>query len=598
MMMLKSIESSQSPKLQDTYDVVVCGGGLAGMTLARQLRLKMPHISILVCDRLVRPLPVATFKVGESTVEIGSFYFAEVLHLTDYIQEHHLMKLGLRFFLGNSQAPLQKRPELGVADFNSFHSKYTYQLDRGIFENDLRDFNVAAGIDLLENCSVQDIEMRESDEFHTVIYKKLDTKQTQIVKARWVVDATGHRRLLQKKLDLAKPNSKNRSAVWFRINKRLDVSDLVPVSESQWHARVPNNLRYHSTNHLVGDGYWVWLIPLSSGYTSLGIVASDDVHNFQEYNTYEKAYKWLQKYEPALANYLKDEQPNDFMKMPKYSHSSTQVYSLDRWACVGVAGTFVDPLYSPGSDMIALANTLTTELIRLDLSGQLTQKMVDHANQFYLKINDQLTSAYEAIYQLLGKSSLVFTLQFVWGAMFSWATITPLIFNSSFLDPESTERFQHILSEFSSLSQRVEQLFLDWANKPSHRLTFEFLDYLAMLPFVDELRSNLKSNKTEREVSDDYVANLKIMEELAQVIFLLALEDTMPEKLTMFSSPVWLNAWAISLDDDRWEHDGLFQPKSQPRDLHQLMEPLRKNIRWDFNQSVPKIERETIALAI
>ena len=66
----------------------------------------------------------------------------------------------------------------------------------------------------------------------------------------------------------------------------------------------------------------------------------------------------------------------------------------------------------------------------------------------------------------------------------------------------------------------------------------------------------------------------KILEELVQVIFLLAVEDTMPEKLADFPEPIWLNAEAISLEPERWEADGLFQPKSQPRDLT----PLRNQI--------------------
>jgi flavin-dependent dehydrogenase len=594
-MMLKSIENFQSLNLQDAYDVVICGGGIAGMTLARQLKLNMPDLSILVCDRLARPLPEATFKVGESTVEIGAYYFTETLQLKDYLQKHHLLKLGLRYFVGDPKKSFSERPEIGVKDFNSFHSDYTYQLDRGRLENDLRNFNAEAGIDLLENSSVQDIELSEREEFHTVIYKKLDTKQTQTVKARWVVDATGRRRLLQKKLGLAKPNSKNRSAVWFRIDERVDVSDLVPLTEPKWHNHVPNNMRYYSTNHLMGEGYWVWLIPLSSGYTSVGIVASDDVHAFQEYHTYEKAYKWLKKHEPALADRLKNRQPSDFMKIPKYSHSSTQVFSLNRWACVGEAGTFVDPLFSPGFDMIFLANSLTTELIRFDLNRKLTQKMVDHANLFYLKTVDQLILVYEAIYELLGKNSLTFALQTIWGASISWSTLSTVSLNSVFLEPERMEKFQKILDEIFSLAHRVQKLLNDWSNKSLHRLSFEYLDYLGSLPFVDELRSlHVKSNKTEQELIDDCTHSLKILEEMAQAIFLLALEDTMPEKLTMFPSPIWLNAWAISLDVDRWESDGLFQPKSLPRDLKRVMEPLRKSIRLNSNQDFSELAQETV----
>ena len=33
-----------------------------------------------------------------------------------------------------------------------------------------------------------------------------------------------------------------------------------------------------STNHICGEGYWVWLIPLSSGPISIGIVADPRFH--------------------------------------------------------------------------------------------------------------------------------------------------------------------------------------------------------------------------------------------------------------------------------------------------------------------------------
>ena len=49
----------------------------------------------------------------------------------------------------------------------------------------------------------------------------------------------------------------------------------------------------------------------------------------------------------------------------------------------------------------------------------------------------------------------------------------------------------------------------------------------------------------------------------------------MPEKLAQFPEPLWLNAWAMSLNPDRWEEDGLFEPQTPPRDLTQMMEQFR-----------------------
>lgn len=569
-------QSLNSPKT-DTYDAVICGGGLAGATLALQLKLKIPDISILVCDRLSGNLPDAIFKVGESTLEVAAYYFAYTLQLKDYLDKNHLHKLGLRFFVGNSQGPFQNRPEFGTA---FYYQPTTYQLDRGVLERDLRRLNTEAGVNFLEDCSIQDIEFSENEEFHTVSYQQKDTNETQTVKARWVIDAMGRRRFLQKKFGLALPNDENFSAAWFRLDGRIDISDLVSKSEEKWHNRSPDNNRYCSTNHLIGEGYWVWLIPLSSSHTSIGIVTSQDIHPLEHYHTYEKAYKWLEKHEPVLFAHLKGRQPKDFMKMPKYSYSSTQVFSLNRWACVGEAGVFIDPLYSPGSDMIAIGNTLTTEMIRLDVEGKLTEKMVNYANSIFLTFNEQISTIIRRNYKLLGKSSLIFFTKLIWDAFTFWSIFMPMTLNPVFLDPDGMGELQIFVSDFFALSKRVYQLLDDWATKSMNGGEFELLDYLESLPFGKELRQrNLKKfDKTLQEIKDEYLVTFELFEELAQVFFLLAVEDTMPEKLDMFQSPVWLNAWAIGLDAEQWERDGLFEPKSKPRDLQRVMEPFNKII--------------------
>ena len=64
---------------------------------------------------------------------------------------------------------------------------------------------------------------------------------------------------------------------------------------------MPTGERWLSTNHLMGRGYWVWLIPLGSGSTSIGIVADDDLHPYSRINRYERALEWLREFEPQCA---------------------------------------------------------------------------------------------------------------------------------------------------------------------------------------------------------------------------------------------------------------------------------------------------------
>src|SRR4030066_689112 len=119
--------------VQTDFDVVICGGGLAGLTLARHLKLELPKLSVAVIDRLTRPLPEAAFKVGESSIELGTYYLGQVLKLDRYFRTRHLPKLGLRFFIGKSHSPIEERPETGNTLFPPVPS---YQIDRGRLEND------------------------------------------------------------------------------------------------------------------------------------------------------------------------------------------------------------------------------------------------------------------------------------------------------------------------------------------------------------------------------------------------------------------------------------------------------------------------------
>lgn len=557
----------------DVYDVVICGGGLAGLTLARQLKLQKPNISVVVLDKMARPLPEASFKVGESTVEVGAFYLANTLQLTDYFEEQHLVKLGLRYFFNNAAPNFQDRPELGLSEF---HLPNSYQIDRGKLENDLRAFNEEKGVELRENCAVNEIELAVGlQQHHKIVYTQGqgDNKKTHFIQAKWVVDAMGRRRFLQRKLGLDKPNNDQFGAVWFRVEGRFDISDFVPSSEEKWHNRVPNKNRYYSTNHLCGEGYWVWTIPLATGHTSIGIVARQDIHPLENYYNYELAYQWLEKNETILAFHLADKKPEDFRKMPKYSYSSKQVFSHSRWACVGEAGTFPDPFYSPGTDNIGFGNSLTTQLITLDLEGELTQEKVQDANYFYLSYSDGVTFNIQNAYNCLG-NGMVMATKFIWDTLSGWTFSGLMMFNSIYLDQAFRTKVQQINSKFFPLSYRMQQLFKDWANQSLHRVNFEFIDYLA-IPFVDELRSrNLKYNQTESEIIEDYLSSLTLLEEVAQVMFHLALEDTMPEMLAKVSSHSWLNAWAISLDASKWEADGLFNPKSEPRNLSTIKQQL------------------------
>ena len=189
---------------------------------------------------------------------------------------------------------------------------------------------------------------------------------------------------------LTRESSHGANASWFRVRDRVKVDDW--STDPAWRGRVPSGERWMSTNHLMGKGYWVWLIPLGSGSTSFGIVADDQLHPFHRINRFDRALEWLHEYEPQCAEYVEQQRDNleDFLALRHYAHGCARVYSADRWALTGEAGVFTDPFYSPGSDFIAIGNECIIDLITRDARGEEIAARVEELNTNYLRLFDAL----------------------------------------------------------------------------------------------------------------------------------------------------------------------------------------------------------------
>ncbi|HTE06156.1 MAG TPA: tryptophan 7-halogenase, partial [Planctomycetota bacterium] len=438
-------------------DVVICGGGLAGLLLARQIRRELPQLHVTLIERTRRPLPDAAHKVGESSVELGSQYL-ERLGLKDYMLERHLVKLGLRFFPGGGHLPLAQRCEIGPCAEPLVRS---YQIDRGRFEEDLRAFDEADGVTLVEGARVLDIALGKDGAPHVVSYE-LDGAAHQLA-TRWVVDAAGRSALLRRQLKLTRTSPHAASAAWFRIAGRLDISDLVPASEAAWHARPCADVRWRSTNHLMGRGYWAWIIPLATGNTSIGIVVHDTVHDFHEISSLERARDFLARHEPVLATALESAEVLDFLCLKGYSHSISRCWSAERWAIVGEAGAFVDPLYSPGTDFITFANCFTVEMLRVERAGG------DLAGKAAL-LNAQYRVSVGGTIELFRQAAPVYGHSRAMAAKVYWDNFAYWNFTCQYFQQdvykksaEEHEPYAEIGRHFLTWTGRVQSLLAGWA---------------------------------------------------------------------------------------------------------------------------------------
>jgi flavin-dependent dehydrogenase len=553
--------------LKPEYDVVICGAGLAGLTLARQLTRELPRLSLLLIEGVGDKSRTGAIQVGESTVELSANYLVNVVGLGDYLEAAHYHKWGLRFFFGRGHTPLQDRPEVGTSHASPINS---YQLDRALMERDIKQLNQALGIQMLRESKVEDIVLAGEQGLHEVKILETTTGQRQTVRCRWVIDAAGRRRLLQKKLGIAQPANPLYSASWFRLKGRVDVCDLVPPGEEHWHRRVPENNRYYSTNHLMDKGRWVWLIPLASGNTSIGIVTNEDYHPFGGYNTYEKAGNWLAEHEPLLWEMIKDNPPLDFQCLRHYSYIAKQVFSTQRWACTGDAAIFSDPFFSPGIDQIGFANTLISEMLKREAVGQLQPELVESFNEAFLSFHSGVVWITQPAYAFYD-DGLVMGAKLVWDFARGFSINGAARFNHIYLDEQKKQALAPVLSRLFVLTLRVEKLLRAWAALRAagrgQPCPYAFIDYFGVPGMLELYNRNFQMNKSVEELVSDHQHTLEYLEELTQIIFLLALADTMPEQLSQLPTPLWLNAWGVGLDPRRWKTDKLFEPASRPRSL-------------------------------
>jgi flavin-dependent dehydrogenase len=492
------------------HGVVVLGGGLAGLTLALQLKRRFGDLDVLVLERRAHPVPEAAHKVGESSVEIGAHYFSRVLGLEEHLTQSQIRKFGFRFFFSEGRERLEDVVELGASRSLGTPS---WQIDRGIFENFLGDHVRAHGVRVLDGATVRAFDLGDGENTpHRVLYQHAGT--THEVTTRWLVDASGRAGLVKRKLGLAQANAHDANSVWFRIRDRLNVDDW--CDDAEWRERCVEPRRWASTNHLVGEGYWVWLIPLASGSHSVGIVCDAKLHPLSEMSTFDRAMDWMARHQPRLARELESRRHllQDFAFFRRFSYSAKQVYSGDRWALTGEAGVFLDPFYSPGSDFIAISNTYITELIAKDRAGDPVSAYAKFYEQMYFSFYESTLSLYVDQYPIFGDPE-VLPVKVIWDYTYYWGVLAQLFFQNRLADLTTLGRLRPELQSCKELNFAMQRFLRAWSAASAKRNRPAMLDQAA-LPWFAEM------NRALRDELDDNAFRARIREYAARIQVLAA----------------------------------------------------------------------------
>ncbi|RMH23133.1 MAG: FAD-dependent oxidoreductase [Acidobacteria bacterium] len=462
-------------------DVVIVGAGLAGLTLARHLLLDTDK-SVLLLER--RPaVPPPRQKVGESTVQLGGYYLAKVLDLEEHLIKRHLMKNNLRFHWRTAGRANDAFEDYGVAGIRPLSNVPSYQLDRNVLEAELLRLNRRHPRCTVETgASIEDLDLASRGR-HTVRYARDGAAHT--VRADWVVDASGRGKLLQRRRgDLAAPSPIRHGSFFWWVEGLLDVERLSDRPRRDARRDPSRRVLGHvpawlATNHFCDEGLWLWVIPLRDK-TSLGLVFDKAVLDHRQVFTVERATRWACERFPCLARELPQRRVLDFGGFADYAYDCRQTISSERWAVVGEASRFSDPLYSPGTDLIAIYNTLIADAIETGDDAEREAKCLRY-EQLMQVVYSAYEPSYADSYDALGDAE-TFTLKYVWELTIYFAFYVFPFINDLFTDRRFSLAFLRSFARLGTLNRRMQRFLSDFyrwkkanGSRGLHRSCFDFM---------------------------------------------------------------------------------------------------------------------------
>src|SRR5205807_2472178 len=163
---------------------------------------------------------------------------------------------------------------------------------------------------------------------------------------------------IARKLGHFRPNLEHPiNAVWARF------TGVKEWDSYEWREKFPEmanacrTSREWATNHLMGHGWWCWIIPLRGGDVSAGIVYDSRIFDLPAGATLaQRLHNHLVLHPVGRAIFGEAQaiegDVHAFSALPYWSEKVCG----NGWAAVGDATSFIDPLYSPGLDFCSFTS--------------------------------------------------------------------------------------------------------------------------------------------------------------------------------------------------------------------------------------------------
>ncbi len=367
------------------------GNGIVGNLAAAWFRRRMPSLHVTIVGPAASTRPV----VGESLVEFSTQFLQEI-GLGRHLVEEQLPKYGLTFYY-KLEPTVSGDPRYIVDGLPTNPPQPSFLVNRSSFDDALGRFNRRNGVEHVDG-KVARVELEQAA--HRITARGSDGTERTCT-ARWVIDATGRRRLLARQLRLEDSVPYQRSSFWFRLAD-FDASILDRVDAVGNGRRRPDG--YYATHHFFGRGNWVWLIPMRAGRAgqmmSVGLTCRPDLFPDPMTSVPEFLDRMTREH-PVLGDLVRSGRVVDTNLYRNYMYRARQRYSSQGWFLVGDAADTVDPLYSTGLALAAMAIHQVGAIIQREQDGSLTEGFVSDLDLAYARFRSMGEEQVARLYDVM-----------------------------------------------------------------------------------------------------------------------------------------------------------------------------------------------------
>ena len=329
-------------------DVLVIGAGPAG-TVAASIVRKAGY-TVTVVEKMAFP----RFVIGESLLPRCMEALEEAGFL-DAVKEKHFQEKGGAKFVKNGMIC-----DYQFADQFTEGWTWTWQVPRAEFDKTLADTLEKQGVPVLYETSVTGIRFDGANSVTTI---KDKTGKDSEIAAKFIIDGSGYGRVIPKLFNMDRPsNLPPRKAVFSHtVDTRRSMAD------------EPNRI----TIVVHKPGIWIWIIPFSTGVTSVGYVG--DPAFFKDFSgTPEEQFRDMIAEDPYLADRFKEVELLFEPRTLESWSSTTDRFFGDGFVLTGNVTEFLDPVFSSGVTLATVSSQMAGNLVVEKLKG----REVDWENEY------------------------------------------------------------------------------------------------------------------------------------------------------------------------------------------------------------------------